>query len=244
MNIEDFLPKYPNINNTRYDKLNPYDNFYDAIFRKKEFYDNKLSQDEPFPKEKGSFTKYQKTVIRFLSSATPYDKVFLIHDMGYGKCVLPETKININNKLYTIENIWNKYHTNITNDNINGIWADTKEKLDITSFDVQNNKIIKNNITKLFRQFINENIKTVITKSGKHLSCTIAHKLYCNESWKNEIKIVDIISTYNEKTQQIENEEVKKTLNRFTYRYRMARAFVGINAPDIGERTVRVLTPT
>lgn len=208
MNIEDFLPKYPNINNTRYDKLNPYDNFYDAIFRKKEFYDNKLSQDEPFPKEKGSFTKYQKTVIRFLSSATPYDKLFLIHDMGYGKCVLPETKININNKLYTIENIWNKYHTNITNDNINGIWADTKEKLDITSFDVQNNKIIKNNITKLFRQFINENIKTVITKSGKHLSCTIAHKLYCNESWKNEIKIGDIISTYNEKTQQIENEEV------------------------------------
>jgi hypothetical protein len=38
---------------------------------------------------------------------------------------------------------------------------------------------------------------------------------------------------------QIENEEVKKTLNRFTYRYRMARAFVGIDAPDIGERTVR-----
>ncbi len=38
---------------------------------------------------------------------------------------------------------------------------------------------------------------------------------------------------------KIENEEVKKTLNRFTYRYRMARAFNGINAPDIGERTVR-----
>ena len=38
---------------------------------------------------------------------------------------------------------------------------------------------------------------------------------------------------------QIENEEIKKTLNRFTYRYRIARAFVGINAPDIGERTVR-----
>jgi hypothetical protein len=38
---------------------------------------------------------------------------------------------------------------------------------------------------------------------------------------------------------QIENEEITKTLNRFTYRYRIARAFVGINAPDIGERTVR-----
>ena len=38
---------------------------------------------------------------------------------------------------------------------------------------------------------------------------------------------------------QIENEEIKKTLNRFTYRYRIARAFVGINAPDIGDKTVR-----
>jgi hypothetical protein len=38
---------------------------------------------------------------------------------------------------------------------------------------------------------------------------------------------------------QIENEEIKKTLNRFTYRYRIARAFVGIDAPDIGDRTVR-----
>ena len=41
----------------------------------------------------------------------------------------------------------------------------------------------------------------------------------------------------------IENEEVKKTLNRFTYRYRIARAFVGINAPDIGERTVSGIPP-
>ncbi len=38
---------------------------------------------------------------------------------------------------------------------------------------------------------------------------------------------------------QIDNEEIKKNLNRFTYRYRIARAFIGINAPDIGERTIR-----
>lgn len=37
----------------------------------------------------------------------------------------------------------------------------------------------------------------------------------------------------------IENEEIKNTLNRFSYRYRIARAFEGINAPEIGERTVR-----
>jgi hypothetical protein len=37
----------------------------------------------------------------------------------------------------------------------------------------------------------------------------------------------------------VEDEEIKTTLNRFTYRYRIARAFEGINAPDVGDRTVR-----
>ncbi len=37
----------------------------------------------------------------------------------------------------------------------------------------------------------------------------------------------------------IHNVETTKTLNRFQYRYRMARAFEGINAPDVGDRTVR-----
>lgn len=37
----------------------------------------------------------------------------------------------------------------------------------------------------------------------------------------------------------IQNAETTKTLNRFQYRYRMARVFEGINAPDVGDRTVR-----
>ena len=37
----------------------------------------------------------------------------------------------------------------------------------------------------------------------------------------------------------IQNAETTKTLNRLQYRYRMARAFEGINAPDVGDRTVR-----
>jgi hypothetical protein len=37
----------------------------------------------------------------------------------------------------------------------------------------------------------------------------------------------------------IQNVDTTKTLNRFQYRYRMAKAFEGINAPDVGDRTVR-----
>lgn len=86
MDIVDFLPKYPNVNNSEYDDLNPYKaDFYQVLFDKKEFRDNKLSEFETFPKEKAQQTKYQKTIVRYLSSHTPYEKVILVHSMGLGK---------------------------------------------------------------------------------------------------------------------------------------------------------------
>lgn len=86
MNIEDFLPKYPNIYKSEYDLTNFYEtNIYDAIFHKKEFYDNRLERTEVFPKERGQLTKYQKTITQYMSSHTPYDGILLIHAMGSGK---------------------------------------------------------------------------------------------------------------------------------------------------------------
>jgi len=34
------------------------------------------------------------------------------------------------------------------------------------------------------------------------------------------------------------NEKIKQSLNRFVYRYRIARAFKGISAPEIGKKTI------
>uniref|UniRef100_A0A6C0ELA5 N-acetyltransferase domain-containing protein n=1 Tax=viral metagenome TaxID=1070528 RepID=A0A6C0ELA5_9ZZZZ len=86
MDIKDFLPKYPNVNKSSYGVLNPYDdNFYQAIFRKKEFYDNRLDRVEVFPRERGMLTKHQKTIAHYLSSNTPYNKLMLVHSMGTGK---------------------------------------------------------------------------------------------------------------------------------------------------------------
>lgn len=86
MNIEDFLPKYPNIVNTEYPNLNPYkEDLNTVLFKKKEFNINRLNKVETFPKEKGELTKYQRSVATFLSSRTPYDKLLLIHAAGTGK---------------------------------------------------------------------------------------------------------------------------------------------------------------
>jgi len=87
MNIEDFLPKYPNVDKSQYELLNPYpdENFYESIYKKKEFYENKLDKTEDFPNERGVLMKHQKTIARFLSSHTPYDRLLLVHAMGSGK---------------------------------------------------------------------------------------------------------------------------------------------------------------
>lgn len=86
MNIEDFLPKYPNIVKSENEILNPYeDGFYESIFRKKEFYDERLDYVEDIPEEKGTLMKHQKIIARFLSSHTMYDSLLLVHEMGSGK---------------------------------------------------------------------------------------------------------------------------------------------------------------
>jgi hypothetical protein len=85
--ITDFLPKYSNINNYKSDDmdfLNPYENFYESIFEKKEFFDEKLEKTEAYI-DALTPLKHQKIIARFLSSHTPYDALLLLHAMGTGK---------------------------------------------------------------------------------------------------------------------------------------------------------------
>ena len=99
MEIEDFLPAYPNVNKSSVPLLNPYNqNFYQAIYRKKEFYDERLEPLEDFPSKKGQMMKHQKIIQRFLSAKTPYDALLLVHTMGTGKSC---------SSIGTIENILN-----------------------------------------------------------------------------------------------------------------------------------------
>lgn len=84
--ITNFLPVYPDINDLDDDMFNPYsDNFYETIYRKEEFYENKLSAVEDFPDVVGTLMKNQKLISRFFSSRTIYDQLLLVHAMGSGK---------------------------------------------------------------------------------------------------------------------------------------------------------------
>ena len=86
LDIINFLPKYPNIKQLDTEILNPYDeDFYEVIYKKKEFYDEKLPDVEEFPDVAGTLMKHQKLLARFFSSYTYYDSLLLVHEMGSGK---------------------------------------------------------------------------------------------------------------------------------------------------------------
>ena len=71
-----FLPFYNEINDSDFN-LN--------IYKKKEFYDEKLEAYEERPKESGTLLKAQKIISRFLSSYTPYNELLLNWELGSGK---------------------------------------------------------------------------------------------------------------------------------------------------------------
>lgn len=83
LDITNFLIKYPNIDQ---DTLNPYEeDFYESVYKKKEFYDIRLEELEKVPDEAGSLMNHQKLISRFFSSNTLYDELLLLHEMGSGK---------------------------------------------------------------------------------------------------------------------------------------------------------------
>src|SRR3989344_3908994 len=73
MDIEDFLPSYPDITD---------EEFYRVIADNKEF---KLGPYESKPEKPGDLMLHQKFMKRFLSPHTTYDKMLLFHSPGVGK---------------------------------------------------------------------------------------------------------------------------------------------------------------
>jgi superfamily II DNA or RNA helicase len=77
--ITDFLPIYPEIDEA---------DFSFDIYRKKEFYNERLKQTEIVPKVPGQLLQNQKIMTRYMSSRTPYDKMLIVNEMGTGKTCL------------------------------------------------------------------------------------------------------------------------------------------------------------
>lgn len=109
LSIENFFFKYPNIYESPYSVLNPYDNqkFNDVIATKKEFSNLKLSKTEPITKKgTGVQYKHQKIITRFMNSKTPYNELLLFNEMGTGKTCTAVSVIESFRKTFSDDDLW------------------------------------------------------------------------------------------------------------------------------------------
>lgn len=187
MDIKDFLPKYPNIEKSKYEVLNPYeDDFYKAIYHKKEFYENRLERSEIFPRERGMLTKHQKTIARYMSGNTPYNKLILVHSMGTGKCVAPNTNIYVNGRIERIEDLWDRYHSRLVFLDEVGEWSKPTEPLYVNSYVEKEGKIVSRPVQSLYRQKVSEKMRKITLQGGLTIHTTKSHKILTEKGWCND----------------------------------------------------------
>lgn len=135
---------------------------------------------KPFP--------YQEFARDYMQESSPYRGLLLYHGLGSGKCVLPETHIFVNNYYQRADEIWNHY-TNLSSTSLivdndpktpGAVWADlnsTNSNLTTLSLNEKTKTLTKTTVSKLYRQPINELVRTITLRNGSVIRLTQAHKL-------------------------------------------------------------------
>ncbi|MDJ0679413.1 MAG: SNF2-related protein [Xenococcaceae cyanobacterium MO_167.B52] len=117
----------------------------------------------------------------------------LADDMGLGKCVSPDTKLQVNGILKSAQDIWKTYSQDTKFDG-EGYWSKPSQKLSINSIDESTGKIILTTISNLYRQKIKEKVIQINLEDGNSITITKRHKLLTNKGWKNNLNIGDYVS--------------------------------------------------
>lgn len=167
MDEGDYLHEYPDVD----------ENLSKKLYSKKEYYDYKLKPREPIPSKPGSAFNHQELQKRFFSPFTQYRKGILFHAPGTGKCMLPDTSVNVNGYKLTMKSVWDNFKTRDFFDEESGVWASTICDLYINSYDITTKKVVSKKITHLFCQYIHEPIKIIVLSDNTHVKCTLRHKI-------------------------------------------------------------------
>ncbi|MEQ9672214.1 SNF2-related protein [Coleofasciculus sp. G2-EDA-02] len=116
----------------------------------------------------------------------------LADDMGLGKCVAPSTLISVNGKVIQAEDIWKQYATEAEFDG-EGFWSQPTESLLINAIDSQTHKMTTAPIQRLYRQRVQEKLRTVKLKDGSRITITYRHKLLTHHGWTTNFQVGDYV---------------------------------------------------
>ncbi|MEI6775346.1 MAG: SNF2-related protein, partial [Chloroflexales bacterium] len=116
----------------------------------------------------------------------------LADDMGLGKCLLGSSLIYVNGTLSPVEQIWEQFAGATTFDG-EGFWADPSASLQVNAIDGATGKIVTASVRRLYRQRINESLRTVRLEDGSSITITGRHRLLTNQGWTNNLAPGDYV---------------------------------------------------
>jgi hypothetical protein len=188
------------------------------IYKKREFYFYKLADRPDLSNYKeieqyrkkiceptGGLLEHQAMLSNFINPDTPYKGILIFHGTGTGKCLYKDSLVLVNNEeKIRIEELWNIYKTDITNENEdnnnnnnnNSQWSIPSANITVKSFD-SNNKIVDGIVKNLYREKINSYLYSITLENGFNIIKTEVHKLYNGVVWTNQLKVNEPIAIYN-----------------------------------------------
>jgi SNF2 family DNA or RNA helicase len=162
---------------------------------------------EPIKKIKGftgELRPYQAKGVGWLSFLETWGLgACLADDMGLGKCVLPDTKLQVNGIVKTAAEIWQEYSKTTQFDG-EGYWSQPEQQLWVNSLDETSGKIVLAPISNLYRQQIKEKVVKVNLEDGNSITITKRHKLLTNQGWQNNLQAGDYVCVPIEQRQRSE----------------------------------------
>jgi intein/homing endonuclease/superfamily II DNA or RNA helicase len=147
------------------------------------------SIENKFPESDFDLYDEQKFGVAFLYGR---DSAILGDSTGLGKCLLPESWVQTSKGILSLEQIWDSFAENKIINEDGEEWATPSSEIYVHSMD-QNEKMVKSKIVGLYREKINSEIKEVTTSNGRTVRCTIPHKFYTDEGWRNDISEGDLV---------------------------------------------------
>ncbi|MGD1918801.1 MAG: SNF2-related protein, partial [Pleurocapsa sp.] len=161
---------------------------------------------------KGELRPYQAKGVGWLSFLETWGLgACLADDMGLGKCVLPNTKLQVNGILQSVEDIWQAYSQE-TNFDGEGYWSQPSQNLAINSLDESTGKIIVTRISNLYRQQIKEKVVKINLENGSSITITKRHKLLTNNGWQNNLQVGDYVAVPSQMYGDRDNAEDRNKL--------------------------------
>ena len=146
--------------------------------------------------------EHQALLSNFINPNTPYKGVLVFHGLGSGKCVSKDTKIFINDKLCTIEELWNLEKT-VEYFIDDGFWSKPQNILIVDSYDETICSMTKKKVSNLYREHIKSYVRSITLENGYNISITQIHKLLTITGWTNNLSVGDYVFTVEPNSQEL-----------------------------------------